>query len=190
MNDDHIIIGIAGRIGSGKSTLAGILRELIPGSEVVAFADALKADVLGMVNNALATHYTRDDLERDKAQVWGPILQGYGELCRRTHGEDYWVNRLADVLPTRAIIADVRYDNEAAFVKCQDGLIAYVDGPDRRGGHDARSAVHRSEHLNAEPWGDVLVTNVGTIQHLRDQARHVARIADSLRRSRHLVGVS
>lgn len=190
MNSDTIVIGIAGRKGVGKSTLADILRELIPGSEVVAFADALKADVVNMVNNALATHYTRGDLEREKAQVWGPILQGWGELCRREYGEDYWVDRLADVLPQRAIIPDVRYPNEAAFVGCQDGLIVYVDGPDRRDGLDTRASDHRSEQLNAAPWGDVRVDNDGTIQHLRDQARCIVRMAENLRRTRHMLGVS
>lgn len=188
--NDQLCIGITGRYGSGKSTLAAILREMVPGSEVVAFADALKCDVLQTVNRALGTDYTREDLERDKATVWGPILQGWGELCRRTYGEDYWIDRLADVLPRRAIIADVRYENEAAFVKCQPtGLIVFVDGPNRRG-HDARSATHPSEAKAGEPWGDVVVTNTSTLQFLRDQARCIARMADNLARTSHMAGVS
>jgi energy-coupling factor transporter ATP-binding protein EcfA2 len=183
-----VTIGIAGRKGVGKSTLAEMLADMIPDTRVVAFADALKDDVLSVVNRALDTDYHRDDLERDKAAVWGPILQGWGELCRRTHGQDYWVDRLATTLPPLAIIPDVRYLNEVAFIKCQpNGLIVFVEGDDRRE-QDARSATHPSELLaeTSTSFGDVLVTNDGSLEHLRDQARYIARLASNLADMSHL----
>lgn len=180
------LIGITARRGRGKTTFALMLAELLPEAEVVAFADALKLDVLDMVNETRAggpfgsrPEYTLADLERDKATCWGPILQGYGELMRQEHGQDYWCERLAETLEDARgagaegcfIVADVRHPNEVDWIKEHGGVLVALKGPCRLDG-DTRSDSHPSE-ANVEACAeraDIRLENTGTLDTLRGVA--------------------
>lgn len=160
-----IIIGLTGRKGRGKSTLATMLVEQIDGAEIVALADALRDEVntaLNMIDAEAEDHpsgtiyllkdggevVTRPWLEERKATVFGPILQGWGEFRRQWNGPDYWVYCLDDYVSVSrrpaVIIPDVRYVNEAEWIKSQGGLLVAIEGPCRWEG-DARDDTHPSE---------------------------------------------
>jgi hypothetical protein len=178
---DHlspVLIGITGRFGTGKSTLAGYLAEMIQGAQVVAFADALKLDVRAILPELAGVELSAERLEELKAECLGPMYQGYGELMRRCWGDDYWIGRLAPFLPPRAIVADVRYPNEAVWLRSRGGLLVAVSGPCRRPG-DTRSADHPSErHVEEVARGaDVPVVNDWTLEGLRSEAGRIARMA-------------
>lgn len=142
-----VLIGITGRKGTGKSTMADMLAAQIPDSQVCAFAGDLKADVLTMLAHTLSD-IPLDELihqmSASKGTTFGPIYQGYGELLRQLHGPNYWIDRLADSLPARAIVADVRYVNEAEWIHSRGGLLVGLRGPERREG-DQRAVDHPSE---------------------------------------------
>jgi energy-coupling factor transporter ATP-binding protein EcfA2 len=180
------VIGITGRFGSGKSTLAELLAELIPGARVTALADELKEDVHAMLGRQLGTAFedVADDraaLEALKGESLGPIYQGYGELCRCLYGEIYWIERLCRRLDRldieRPIVADVRYPNEARWVRSTGGIVIAVTGPCRREG-DRRSTDHPSERYVEEIAASavVVVENYGDLAALRDDARRLAMV--------------
>lgn len=176
-----IIIGITGRLGVGKSTLAGLIAESIPDARVVAFADALKTQVHTMLGQSIGGFFvglTREDLDSLKPTCFGPIYQGYGELMRYLLGDDYWIRVLQADLPPRAIVADVRYPNEAAWIKARGGLLVAVSGPCRRDG-DRRSPEHPSERHIEEIVGlsGWRIENNGSLPDLQAHAERVARAA-------------
>lgn len=178
---DSILIGITGKFGVGKSTLAEMLASEIPDAWVVAFADNLKREVHMMLTRQVGLPFIDTSIgERNelKGECLGPMYQGYGELCRRLLGEDCWIKALAMELPTRAIVADVRHHNEAAWLRSRGGILVALSGPCRRPG-DQRSTMHPSEIHVAEiaRAADVPVVNDYTLDHLRTQARGVARMA-------------
>ncbi len=175
-----ILIGITAPKGRGKTTLAQLLADQIPGLQVVGFADALKHDVLQLVNEYLGldpAEYTREDLEDNKGAVWGPILQGFGELMRRRENDEYWIRRLEERLPSRAAVADVRYLNEAQWIKGSGGFLIAIEGPCRLDG-DVRDNAHPSE-ANIQDCMDrahAFVVNDGTLNDLRLSALAIAQL--------------
>jgi hypothetical protein len=179
-----ILIGITGNLGSGKSTLAAVLAERIPGAVVVGFADRLKARVHQIVEGTAGIVITPTDLEAHKGDVFGPLYQGWGQLIREFVDEDYWVRALEAALPERAIVADVRHQNEAKWIKARGGLLVAVDGPCRRES-DQRNAQHPSEAgvADCRRLADLSVGNFGTVDLLRKEAVHIARIATTLAES-------
>lgn len=159
-----------GRMRSGKDFAADIWMNEVKGLVRVAFADALKKDVVDL---GLAT--TREIEEKDPRtrrilQVWGT------EVGRQLVHEDYWVHRwAAEVLLKVArgevqvgiLVPDVRYCNEASYILRSGGWIFYIDA-DRRLGRN--QAVHRSEKQFeniSTLFGDALrfrvVDNNGTV---------------------------
>ena len=169
------IIGITAMKGVGKSTLASLLAELIPGAEIVAFADALRGEAFEMLNGWLYTtgaekYVTLDWLEEHKGTVWGAVLQGFGEFRRQWNGQDYWVKRLSEWAQDHdvMIIPDVRYPNEVDFVKSNGGLLVAIYGPSRWE-NDTRSTAHPSEtSVSAcQALADIAVHNEGDLSELR-----------------------
>jgi hypothetical protein len=126
------IIGISGKKGSGKDTVADILislhREIKIGK--VGFASALKAEVsraIGLPNFFIDNH-------KDNFRL---ILQGWGtDFRRKMYGEDYWLKKMDQALAMFesvkydvVIIPDVRFLNEAKYIKDQGGLLIRVIRP-------------------------------------------------------------
>lgn len=163
------LIGLTARKGVGKSTLAALLRERIPGSEIIAFADALRDEVDAAIQRS-GSYTPRSWLEEHKATVYGPLLQGWGEFKRLRYGEDYWIARLDDEARGAwgpVIIPDVRYLNEVAYIKGQSGLLVAIHGPSRWT-DDARSETHPSEaEVEAcQARADIAVHNDGSLEDL------------------------
>lgn len=175
-----ILIGITGRLGTGKTRLAGYLADQIPGTRVVALADALKEAVLDLCCDAVPwkRESMREWLEGRKGSIYGPLLQGWGEFIRETYGRNTWIEALEQHLPHRAIVADVRYPNEADWIRSRGGILVAVSGPCRREG-DQRSTDHPSEaHVEQLAAGaGWRIENTGSLPDLHAQASRLAAFA-------------
>lgn len=127
-----IIVGISGKKKSGKNTFANFLECDLQSRGLIvkqyAFADVLKLEV------AIATGMPLADIDINK-DVFRPILQWWGHDFRRKYqGRDnYWVNRLAEKLSEDkyavdvAIVTDVRYPNEAEFIRKMNGHLIRIN---------------------------------------------------------------
>ena len=169
------VIGLAGRMGSGKDTVAALLR--MRGYDRRAFADALRQEVrdavgareapsalpIGLVAKIRAGVLTSamvdqkpmlDDMRR--------LLQFWGTEYRRSQDPEYWIQRLAESLTTGRYyaISDVRFANEAEFVRRMGGKVWMITG--RRG--DGGIKGHSSERLDFD--ADATIDNSGTIYDL------------------------
>ncbi|HEV8191911.1 MAG TPA: AAA family ATPase, partial [Ktedonobacterales bacterium] len=137
------IVAITGRMGSGKTTAARALVAAIPRAARVAFARAVRIDVASLLRDQ---YYVGVPWEEDASCDWidehkadmRTLLQGLGEGVRQVVAEDYWINRLDEYLAELEylqapgqlfVVDDLRYENEAAWVRSQGGLIIRLCAP-------------------------------------------------------------
>ena len=156
------VIGIGHKARHGKDTAARILQEQFPGLvRRFAFADDLYA--VCRVMHGMS--------EKD-----GSLLQRVG-IEHRERDADVWIrsvhSKIADARPYVAVITDVRFPNEMAFVRALGGkcwkverrLIdgsVYVD--------PSRTATHVSETaVDGEAWDRVIVNPDGGIEWFRER---------------------
>lgn len=162
------IIGISGRAGSGKNAVAG----MIPGATVVQLADPLYAGLSTMFGIPEALLRNRDFKVSTVPGVGlspRKLLQTLGtEWGRDTIRDDIWLVMLsrrveqfaAAGVPVVAV-ADVRFENEAAWIRERGGEVwhVYRHGPT----HD----THTSELGIEVRDGDRVIDNTGTLDDLR-----------------------
>lgn len=146
-----ILIGISGKKGSGKDLLASFLKQKY-GFMNVPFASELKKKVREDFN--LITEHT-DGLLKEKptefverrvhaingmivrTEYWTPrtIMIEYGQFFRQ-FDPNYWVKKTFDKIDSmnlfkgpdlRFTISDVRFKNEADYIKSKGGLLVRLE---------------------------------------------------------------
>ncbi len=156
------IFGLAGKKQAGKDTLFSVARDLVDGQAArVAFGDPLKAEV------AKATQMPTAYIEANKAQ-FRTILQWWGTEFRRHYfGADYWIKQMAEEVRVMQrvvdvlFITDVRFPNEADWVRSQSGVMVRVE---RDTGH---SDNHSTEtEMDSYKHYDYTIENNASINEL------------------------
>lgn len=123
-------IGLRGKRRSGKDTTYRQLKTISPVFERIAFADALKADLLE------AFDQSRGWLERNKSRpIVRCTMQAWGQRAKDLWGQDYWIKRMEskikDVLVHGKIpvITDVRFPQEVEYCKSAGFVVVQLIGP-------------------------------------------------------------
>jgi len=168
MQNNYKVIGIAGPAGCGKDTAADFLLNHLPhGYRKLSFAGPLKE----MVRAGLGLSH--DQLYGDKKEIvderYGVtprrIMQTLGtEWGRNLIHPDVWVKAMEALHATpgygELIIPDVRFENEANFVR-EHGVLIHIVGR-----HDGANGIvedHISETaLTVEP-ADIIIQNKGNL---------------------------
>ena len=148
-----VLIGICGRALAGKSTCAQAMVGHC-GGRVVAMADSLR----DVVEAAFGSRYETQEAKLATDPFWAPrlgerwstgrqILQRVGsELFRELVHPDFWLFHLELRLSRLAgepliVIPDVRFDNEAQWVRAHGGWMLHLIRADQPPSADA----HQSE---------------------------------------------
>lgn len=178
-----LLIGIAGRAGVGKDT-AGRFLQLHYALSVVAFADPLKAmlQAMGLSRTELEGAYKElplrwlDASPRRLLQTlgteWGremidPDL--WLKVFGRKLAHDWQVLKASDPDWAGYVITDVRFENEARFIRERGHLIHLT----RRSAPAVES--HCSENGLAIDARDFLIANDGDLAELHDALSEVMR---------------
>lgn len=182
-----MIIGLTGYAGVGKDTVANILRAR-HGYKRYAFADALKRFAYEL--NPIVTVPNGPPMRvQDIVDAYGwdsakwlfpeirPLLQRAGVWFRENVDKNYWVNVVAerwyaDGCPN-AVVTDVRFPNEVAWVRSAGGYVVRVnrDGVGPANGH----VSERAEDL----YRDFDVDNSGSLDDLAAELdRVIAKIKE------------
>ncbi len=131
MKLNNILVGLVGKKQSGKDTVAGVLHRLSPfglNYQRIAFADEIKLELANLTGGNV------QHIESHKEEV-RPLLQFWGtEYRRKICGEDYWIKKVKlrlDKISTPALVifTDVRFQNEAAYIKELEGFLVRVERP-------------------------------------------------------------
>lgn len=187
-----IIVGIAGRAGAGKDTFAKMVFEELQGEmawpkrfEVVKFADPLK-DIVGILTGDRGdTHVgknevlsgwgvTRPDGTSRHLETRRKVLQWLGTDVIRAANIDAWVECYARALDSAEADAgmvfttDVRFPNEARFIRRRGGHLVRVLRPGLSNGGD-----HASETALDEQFMPTVLNN-GSLDALRASAHGYA----------------
>lgn len=149
------LVGITGKAGAGKDTIADYLvRE--QGFNKLSFADTLKR-MLALAGMPEPTN--RDDKEKlipGFEFTWREAAQKLGTEWGRALDPDIWIKILElriqretaldaaypGVKPSRFVLSDVRFDNEAEMIRRLGGQVLHVTG---RAAKLGASAGHASE---------------------------------------------
>ncbi|GAB1389891.1 MAG: hypothetical protein AMXMBFR78_11610 [Rubrivivax sp.] len=185
MSHRPLLIGLIGRAGAGKDTVAGYLEDE-HAFERIGFADPIRDMVLALFNRAgipeaWASERALKEQPTGLGVSYRRIAQTLGtEWGRSCIAPDLWIRIAAlqldqCVLQQHAVvISDVRFANEAAWIRQRGGVLVRVlrDGP-------PAAADHISEHELANLQVDHELLNHGGLETLFDQ---VERLIEPLRR--------
>lgn len=171
-----IIIGLAGKARVGKDTAANYLGErhrLSP----VAFAQPIKNALTAMGFNQA----DYDTVERKNEIIpwlgvsYRKLAQTLGTEWGRDLHPDFWLLLAQRRVEARrnlgvpgVVISDVRFDNEADWVRAEGGLIIHMEGP-ARSGMAVDGEGHASERGIKRQLNDVVVSNIGSLDFLYRQ---------------------
>lgn len=162
------IIGIAGPARSGKNTVADFI-QVETGGYIYHFADPMRA----MLRAGLGIDLNAPYWQERKEEIVGPIgksprqlMQTLGtEWGRNLVSDDLWLVMAQIQFRNRGsgmIVPDVRFENEAKWVRDRGGVILHV----RRKNADTIHS-HSSEDGIAPVMGEVTIPNDGTLQDLQ-----------------------
>jgi hypothetical protein len=163
------IIGISGLAGSGKSSVAS----MIPGAFVLQMADPLYAmlsAMLGIPEPLLRQREFKESQLPWLGKTPRELLQTLGtEWGRQNVCPDVWIKLLRRRIESLAeqgiaviAVCDVRFDNEAEFLRGLGGEVWHVRRPGCQGAGD-----HSSESGVAVGPADPVIDNAGTLEDLR-----------------------
>jgi hypothetical protein len=180
-----IIIGLAGRAGVGKDTVAEQLRDA--GFIRFAFAEPLRQMLVAHLDLHGFNPYWINDrgFKETTLPVFGRSvrqhLQTMGAALRQDD-PDYWVRCLAlraglvdgrQPAGDRIVISDVRYRNEASWIRSRGGRIVRVLR------HVDPVADHESERQVDHMAADLTIVNDGTLDDLRAQVAQVLSLLEA-----------
>jgi len=161
------VIGIAGPARCGKDTTADLLLKRCPTYRKASFADPIKE----MLKTGLGL--TDDQLWGDNKEEIDPrysvspryMMQTLGtEWGRLLINSEIWVIAMEKQICNGMIIPDVRFENEAAFIR-KWGTLIHITG---RGGIEGE---HASESGVPFCPGDIIIYNGGTVEDLEAQLK-------------------
>lgn len=172
------LIGITGRARSGKDTVANFIVAAIGGYRY-SFADPLRAMLAPLGVDMSDPYWQARKEEPIPALGVSPrrMMQTLGtEWGRQLITPDLWLimahQRLLQSGPGM-VISDVRFDNEAAWIRKHGGRIIHVIRPDTKA-----VEAHVSEAGIEVQDTDARLSNSGTLEELQLSVRELLRVYD------------
>lgn len=169
--DSPALIGLSGKMGAGKTTVADRLLACVPRARRLSFGDRLKAEAASLFSFPVEWCYSgkhrrlpvtmgRYALGMPHDMTIRELLQWYGTEVGRARNPGRWIEAVkqsmnglkADLI----VIDDVRFPNEADFIREHGGLLARLH-PFTGGAERDKGALHESETaLDGYPHWDVV----------------------------------
>lgn len=200
MNSSSVIIGISGKMGSGKDFIASKIKQYLATTKSaqsiqLAFADALKMEAIH--NHGLDFKQAFPDSGQERSSDTRQLLQSIG---RQARDKDplYWTKIMDSTVRLHKsrgveafVISDVRFENEAKWIKANRGIIIRVNAPDRtrqRALIEAKNNLELADKIQADSSETAL--DEWEWDHIVDNSADSLGCNDSITGIlRHMVGV-
>jgi hypothetical protein len=164
------IIGFTGPARSGKDTAADCIIKVRTYVQKYSFAQPLKdmLSSLGLTQDELhgdlkEIPLTRLGLDKSPRQLMQTLGTEWGRNCV---DKDLWLKLAKNKMgESRLVIPDVRFENEAAFVR-EHGILIHVDRPD-----NVMVNKHESENGISFEEGDMNLLNSGNLEQYKKNAQ-------------------
>ena len=173
------IVGIAGRKGSGKTTLAEAM--VYYGWHHDSFAAPIRRFMCNLFDiSALDLEAIKETPQRALGdRTPRQVMQLLGtEWMRGYCGQDVWLNALRARIShiyatgTNVVISDVRFDNEAKFIRDLGGGVVWLERPGC-----LRDDEHVSERGIPVHYIDHAIENDRDLDHLNAMAKILATLS-------------
>lgn len=170
------IIAFTGPARSGKDTAGDFVVSMVGGYRY-SFADPLRAMLVAGFGIDMNEKFWKDNKEKEIAALGKSprrMMQTLGtEWGRDLIHPDVWVIVAKQQLINRGpgmVICDVRFENEAAWVRKNNGLLIHIN-------RDSGTSVeaHSSENGVQPGAGDIELSNNGTLEQLQDKLTELLR---------------
>lgn len=174
------VIGLSGRAGAGKDTIADMIQELKPGTERLAFADPIRTMVRSLgIDPIYLRHPNKEIIVPGLGVSTRHLMCTLGlEWGRNLIDSELWVkllsmrlSRLKLVSGTLCVITDVRFKDEADFVRRRGGKIVNIIRPSLN-----KSYNHPSEAGIILKSGDFKLVNGGSVGDLRESVKKLLHL--------------
>lgn len=148
---EYRIIGLSGKIGAGKTTFSNYLQTKYEGLEPHSFAENIRQMMAIFINRPVDRLRSATDKETMTCmgKTVGVLLQELGTEVGRKVNPDAWVLSLFEYYDRETsywIIDDVRFPNEADFIKKMGGCVIRLNGdPGNVRKNSTRDLNHISE---------------------------------------------
>lgn len=170
-----MLIGFTGPAGVGKDEAARRLNLLLPHYDTYAFAKPIKA--------ALATLGFQEPKTREEKESLVPGLGSSYRRLAQTLGTEWgrdcirpdfwlWLAKQRAAKQPNLLVTDVRFENEAVWIRESGGLMVHVEG--RETTVTGQEATHASEAGIAVQAGAYLLPNFSGLTELDHQVRKLA----------------
>lgn len=170
-------IGITGAIGSGKNT-AGDFISLVLGLPQYSFAAPLKEAIthlFGVSPETLDSHEGKANLN----EFWGisprNMMREVSESCiKPKYGQDFWIRRAEQIISSSdtcskgVIVTDVRFENEAEFIR-EHGILIHISRQNNPHSNQMSSHVSDNGVILRLDKGDGQVLNDSDLSCLYDR---------------------
>lgn len=165
-----LLIGLTGPAGVGKDTAAGFLVQAF-GLRQYAFASPIKdaLEAMGFPRKHYDQDLVKDEPIPGIGVSWRRMAQTLGTEWGRSMHPDFWLllaqrqHDAACMLEefVGTVVSDVRFENEAAWIR-KEGVLIHISGPARREiASDGKG--HASERGIQPLPNDLFVTNTGSM---------------------------
>ena len=142
-----MIYGICGPAESGKDTIARLIQEREPRTTTMSFAHPVKVALSAMLGVRIEAWEDRDwkeGIDPATGVQRRKMAQAFAQAMR-VLDQNFWIKKLnAKRTDTAVIISDVRYQNEADWIRQEGGVI--IGRPLRKSGTSA------SDHISETEW--------------------------------------
>jgi len=177
-------IGLSGKAGSGKNTIAQhicLSQEMWEFSFASSIKNMISALMYEQADIGLWVEEGKEDLIPEMNITYREAMQGLGDWGRNHH-PNFWIDALKkshnyqfaerEIPEAWAVITDVRFDNEADWIRSQGGVIWHIERP---------GAIKVKDHISeagiTKRPGEVIIMNDGCFKTLAQQVDlHLLRL--------------
>jgi hypothetical protein len=166
-----MLLGLTGPAGVGKDTVAQFLAGY--GFVSYAFAKPLKEALSVLDINEPDTREAKEQLIPNRPYSYRTAAQRLGTEFARAIDPDFWLKLAASRTcgNYNTVVTDVRFENEATWVRKQGGLLVHIIG--RRTTVNGINAKHSSENGVHLLSSDVILDNSGDKIHLLNNVKQL-----------------